>query len=103
MVTERRGREYITYVPIITAEAVGPGDPGEDDLVADNSPSSASVRRLRELVIKPILLVRTHQSSRCVIPDEIDVVVIPAYTTISIARGLKHNILHIPKVVILRS
>lgn len=49
------------YIPIVTADAVRFDNPREDDLIADDSPCSASACRLRKLSVEPILLAGTHQ------------------------------------------
>ena len=72
-------REKELYIPIVTVDAKWLDDPGENNLVANNSPRSASIRWFRKLIVKPVFLTGSHQSPRCIISDEINVVIIPAY------------------------
>lgn len=51
----------MSYIPIVTTDAVRFNNPRKDNLIADDSPCSASAGRLRELSIEPIFLAGTHQ------------------------------------------
>ena len=51
----------------------------EDDLVPDDAPRGAPLRRLAQLVVEPVLLVRAHERAARVVSDVRDVIVVPAF------------------------
>lgn len=69
---------YLPHIPVVPVDAERLDDAREDDLVANDTPCSASASRFGELSVEPILLVGSHQSTRRVIHEKIDVVVVPA-------------------------
>lgn len=58
--TKQWNRRHVSYTPGIAAKVACLGKLRKDDLIANESPGSSSVRRLGELIVKPIFLVRTH-------------------------------------------
>ena len=68
-----------THVPVVAALAGGLYDVREDDLVPDDAPRGAPLRRLAQLVVEPVLLVRAHERAARVVSDVRDVIVVPAF------------------------
>lgn len=62
-----------TLFPLVVLE-----DTREDDLVANNPPGCAPVTRLAEALIEPFLLAGPHQTSARVVPDQVNIVVVPS-------------------------
>ena len=52
---------------------------GEDDLVPNDAPRGAPLRRLAQLVVEPVLLVRAHERPPGVVSDFVDVVTVPTF------------------------
>lgn len=70
-----------TYTPVVTRKnlTIAPilSDARKDDLIANDSPGSASVLRLTKRSIEPVLLTTSHESAAGIISNHVDVVVVP--------------------------
>jgi hypothetical protein len=72
---------FQTHTPVVTRKdlAITPilSDTREDDLVANDSPSSTSVLRLTKGPVEPVLLTTSHEGTAGVVPNHVDILVIP--------------------------
>lgn len=68
-------------------------DTGEDGLRTDQTPSSTTVGRLRQLVVEPVLLSATHHTSASIVAELVDVISVPVEigNGAVVLTGVKHN------------
>lgn len=70
-----------THVPVVSTHiaVVVLKEPREDKLVPNNPPRRTSLARLTEALVEPALLARAHDRATRVVPDQINVLIVPSW------------------------